>query len=100
MIHALLTAGLLVGGGLLAMAVLALRKRFEAAISAIRAQQRAMSDRLARIEAALAEKAAVTDARHLASMVDGVASVCHRVEGRLSVLEGRSCESRRESVED
>jgi hypothetical protein len=97
MIYVWFIAGLLIVAGLL-VRIAGLLKKCRSEISAACERERALAERLAKVEAILAEKASVTESHHLAAMVDGVASISQRLEGRLSALEGRS--SQRESTGD
>ncbi len=87
MIYVWFTGGALVAGGLIAFAAVKAREKFRAAISAIHERERAMAERLAKAEAALSEKAAATELRHVSAMLEGVATVCRRMEDRLSELD-------------
>ena len=90
MIYVWFTAALLIVAGLLAWGMVKVRRDAARAISAIATRERDVAERLAKIEAALSEKAPAASSRDLAAMVDGVASICYRMEARLSSLEGKA----------
>jgi hypothetical protein len=83
-IYVFFTAGVLVLGGVLAAAITAVRKKSE---RVLRELENAWSEKLRKLESALAEKTSAADSRDLAAMVDGVALVCRRIENRVSELE-------------
>jgi hypothetical protein len=89
MIYVLLLLTLILLGAVawLVKAVLDLRKSHQ---YALRKMESAWNERMQRLESRLTEKAEAERLRHIASMVDGVASVAQRMEFRLAAVEATS----------
>jgi hypothetical protein len=93
MIYVWLIAGLLLVAGTAAFALVKVRKEFHAAIFSMRERERSLSQRIEKVESALSEKAGAAESRHVATMIEGVASVCRRMEARLRDLGDRGPDS-------
>ena len=87
MIYLWLTLALLVLGGLFAAA--AVRTRFERRLGE---QEIRWAAQVRRLESALAEKALAVEAGDRTIALEGLVTVCRRMENRLAKLEGREPE--------